>query len=89
MFDFENRLIKGIHVSRYIASWYNVGGTRVRYFNKTEPTHRRIETTFADWLRTLIINGEHLTEDEVRYITNFAENGKLELEHSAEKFLEK
>ena len=89
MSDFENRLIKGIYVSRYIASWYNVGGTRVRYLNKTEPTHRRVETTFADWLRTLDINGEHLTEDEVRYITNFAENGKLELEHSAMKYLEK
>lgn len=89
MSDFENRLIKGIHVSRYIASWYNVGGTRDRYRNETKPSHRRVETTFADWLRTLDIDGEHLTEDEVRYIANFAENGKLELEVSATKFLEK
>lgn len=89
MSDFENRLIKGIHVSRYIASWYNVGGTKVRYLNKTDPTKRRIESYFADWLRTLVINDGHLTEDEVRYITHFAENGKLELQESAKEFLEK
>ena len=84
---FENKLIRGIHVSRYVASWINVGGKINRYRNKTDPGKRRIENNFADWLRELVIDGEHLTEDEVRYISNYATNGKLELEHEAESYL--
>lgn len=71
---FENKFIKGIHVSRYIASWLNVGGS-IRSLG------------FELWLERLLINGEHLTEDEIRYIRNFARNGKLELETNAKLFL--
>ena len=84
---FENKLIKGIRASRYVASWYNSKGTNRRYLNEVDSNKRRIESYFADWLRTIIINGEHLTEDEVRYIDNYATNGKMELEHSAEEFI--
>ena len=85
---FENKLIKGIHTSRYIASWYKVGGTMKKYVNKTDPNKRRIESHFADWLRTLVINGEHLTREEIDHICRLAENGKLELQESAKKFLD-
>lgn len=69
---FENELIRGIHCSRYIASWHNVGGNR-RLFGK--------------WLRQLIVDGEPLTEDEVRRIIAYAENGKCELEANIERFI--
>lgn len=41
---------------------------------------------FRKWLEQLLINGRHLADDEVRFITNFATNGKLELEVNAKKF---
>lgn len=71
---FENKLIRNIHVSRYIASWVNVGGSlRGR--------------AFQGWLECLLIDGEYLTSDEIAYIRNFALNGKLELEENAKTFL--
>ena len=86
--EFENKLIKGIHASRYIASWVKSNGTMKRYLNEDNPSLRRLESYFADWLRSLVINGEHLTEDEVRYIDHFARNGKIELESSAKHYME-
>lgn len=71
---FENKLIRNIHVSRYIASWMNVGGSVG-------------SIGFELWLERLLIDGEHLTEDEIRYIRNFARNGKMELETNAKLFL--
>ena len=79
MKQFENLLIRDIHVSRYIASYSKVS-YRYGVFAKYQ---------FKDWLRQLVINGEHLTEDEVTYICNFRDNGKLELEENAKSFLEK
>lgn len=70
---FENKLIKGIYVSRYIASWLH--------------EKVRMSIAFKQWLRTLVIDGEHLTEDEVDYIYNFATNGKLELQENASFFI--
>lgn len=71
MFDiFENRLIRGIHKSRYCASWMRAVGVK---FNRG----------FKEWLKTLVIDGEHLTEDEIQEIWLFATNGKLELQESA------
>lgn len=71
---FENKLIRNIHVSRYIASWVKVGGS--------------VDSLgFELWLERLLIDGEHLTEDEIMYIRNFARNGKLELETNAKLFL--
>ena len=74
---FENDLVKGIHKSRYIASWCNVGGS----------LKRGDAWRFQDWLRSLVIDGEHLTEDEVMSIYNYATNGKLELESNARLFI--
>ena len=68
--NFENRLIRGIHKSRYCASWVKAVGLD---FN----------LGFKEWLSTLVINGEHLTKDEIQEIWYFATNGKLELQESA------
>ena len=72
---FENQLIEGIYISRFVASWVNKGG--------------KLDFTFKEWLGTLVINERKLTNDEIKDIYNFATNGKLELEISALKFLNK
>ena len=68
--------IKNIPITRYIASWYIAGGNR--------SIHR-----IREWLKTLIIDGEHLSDDEIELIAECAVNGKLELEGSAKRFLSK
>lgn len=78
----ENKIIRGIHVSRYVASWANSGGT----FTPSAQTGR---FAFRKWLSTLTIDGACLTENEIQQICNYAGNGKLELETSAKMFLEK
>ena len=70
---FENRIIEGIHISRFVASWVKEGG--------------KLNFTFKEWLGTLTINERKLTNDEIREIYDFATNGKLELEILASKFL--
>ncbi len=67
-------MINGIPLTRYIASWYIAGGTPYR------PKIRK-------WLESLIINGRHLTEEEVEVITECVAIGKLELQESAKKFV--
>lgn len=47
--EFENAIIRGIYISRYVASWTNFGGTFTRV---------RQKCSLKDWLRTLSINGE-------------------------------
>ncbi len=76
---FENKTAEGIHYSRFIASWIRSGGDG-RYMG-------HFGSKFDRWLRTLVINGRYLTEDEMRDIRNLAGNGKLELETSAERFI--
>lgn len=71
---FENKLIKDIHVSRYIASWHVAGGHL--------GTSEKGRFDFAKWLESL-----GLTDEEVAYIYNYATNGKLELENSVRVFL--
>lgn len=70
---FENEIVNGIHISRIIASWHNVGGEN--------------GWKFKLWLESLVINDRHFTPDEVKRITNFADNGKLELECNARVFI--
>lgn len=76
MDEFENSLIKGIHKSRYIASWMKAYGPTI---------HRG--GLFEAWLRTLRIDGESLTEEEINEIMYYGMNGKLELQESAKRFL--
>ena len=77
---FENKMIEGIYYSRFVASWINAGGAR---FYKMQC--RRLG--FEIWLKQLVINGRHLTEEEIRDICNYAWNGKLELEENVRNFL--
>lgn len=68
-----NVLITGTHATRFIVSWLKVGG-QLRYGKDVK--------MFKSWLESL-----DLTEDEVGSILFVAENGKLELQNSAENFL--
>ena len=70
---FENRIIEGIHISRFVASWVKEGG--------------KLTFEFKEWLKTLTINGRQLTNEEIQDIYNFGTNGKLELETLAAMFL--
>ncbi len=74
MSEFENKMFEGIHYSRFIASWTNVGGIVTR-------------GGLANWLRTLTINDKQIPEDVIREIVNFATNGKLELQENAEDYI--
>ena len=68
---FENKMIKGVHASRYIASWVRSGGS-LKY--RREP--------FREWLFS-----EGLTEEEVDHVDYLAHNGRMELEDSSKLFL--
>ena len=71
---FENRVINGYtYATRFIASWVREGG-KLR-------TGKDIDD-FYEWLLSL-----DLSEDDADHIKFLAENGKLELETSARKFL--
>jgi hypothetical protein len=73
---FENKEIEGIYISRFIASWQKAGGNC-----------RKDYPLFKEWLESLVINGRHLSDKEVRDILLLADNGKVELEMSARAFL--
>lgn len=69
---FENALThNGIHYSRYISSWRRMGG---------KIYHGGL---FEKWLR----EKEQLTEEEINDIMEMATNGKMELEGSAQAFM--
>lgn len=67
--------IRGIPLTRYVASWYLAGCDG-------DGNYRRA----VQWLRSLIINGASLNDDEIKIIAECIDNGKLELEESAKKF---
>ena len=71
---YENSLVHGIHKSRYVASFWLLGGYR---------------GYFRPWLEQLEIEGSRLTEEEVDSICDYAFNGKLELQKDADKFFNK
>ena len=81
----ENKVIRGIHASRFIASWAVSGGTLLGHTYK-----RTIEGgvyDFKDWLQSLEINSSKLSDEEVYYILDMARNGKLEFQESAKLFI--
>jgi hypothetical protein len=71
---FENKLINGIHASRYIASWQRAGGAPLYYGEDIDD--------FRVWLSSL-----GLSSEDVEFIVRLATNGKLELEKDAEKYI--
>jgi hypothetical protein len=72
MFNFENRVIRGMFTSQYVASWAKSYPVKSGRCHTTEG--------FKMWLEQLVIDGEKLTEEEIKYIIQFATTGKFELE---------
>ena len=68
---FKNVLVQGVHATRYIMSYIRMGG------DLSKQTWE-----FEEWLESL-----GLSENEVDTIVRIANNGRLELELSAAKFL--
>jgi len=68
--------VRGIPMTRFVASWYIGGG------------YQNIHQV-RKWLKSLIIDGEQLTDEEIEVIAQCIVNGKLELESSAKRFLAK
>lgn len=79
VWDFENKCIEGIPMSRFIASWSNEGGS----FDY----HDGGMWQFQAWLRGLTVNGRKITEDEIKMMRDMATDGKLELEILASRFM--
>lgn len=71
--EFENRVIGGLHATRWIASWHKVGGR----FDGVG------QDQFIEWLMS---NG--ISEDDAYLVRNLATCGKLEQQASAAQFLE-
>ena len=77
--DYVNEIFEGIHYSRFAASWHN----SYRGTNRCSKGYRLM----VEWLMSLTINGKKIDYATARNIANFAYDGKLELEESAEKFI--
>ena len=75
MSDFENKSIRGIYATRFIASWLRMGG--MLYTSEDEDN-------FRSWLLSLGLNS-----DEIWPIMYLATTGKMELEVNAKAFLKK
>lgn len=71
---FENKVINGVHASRYIMSWLRSGGT----FNIRGEGYYE----FKEWLDSL-----GLEDEDAEYIVQLARNGRMELETSAKLFI--
>ena len=72
---FENKIINGgDYATRFIMSWVRSGGT----FGK----HGKGYDDFRKWLESL-----ELKTEDIEDIMFLAQNGKLELEVSAKKFI--
>ena len=72
---FENKSIRGIYATRFLASWLKMGGMLC--------TGKDVDN-FRSWLLSLGLNS-----DEVWTIMYLATNGKMELEVNAKTFLKK
>lgn len=66
--------LHGIPVSRYISSWYIAGG---------DDDFQKV----MKWLKSLIINGEKLDDEEINELAQCIVNGMLELQESAKEFV--
>lgn len=78
---FSNNLNCEIHATRFIMSWVREGGELKR--------NGRGYDEFEAWLRSLIIDGKHLSDQDVNHILDLAKTGKMEFEFSAREFIKK
>lgn len=79
---FENKIVGNgtLFYSRIIASWHNAGGV---IYSGCENRITGENWRFIRWLESL----GFLTEEQIRDIRHMAEDGKLELEDNARRFL--
>ena len=75
----SNKTECGIHATRFIMSWVREGGT----FSRRGIGY----DAFEEWLKTLIVDGKPLSDQDVNHILGLAKNGKMELEYSARTFI--
>lgn len=80
---FENKVYEGIYYSRFIASWYNSGGGKIRSYVDSD----KRPNDFVRWLKRLIINEKTMPDEVIYDILEMATNGKYELERDCENFL--
>ena len=80
--DFENKKIHGIHVSRYLASFFN----EVMTAQRIHGGEIRVPY-FYEWLEQLTVDDEKLTEEEIDFIYSWATCGKMEFEGNALRFI--
>lgn len=76
------KVIRGILMDRFAASWRNAGGVITGI--------PRYDGKYIDWLKTLVIDGTNLTDEEVDKIYKYTQElncGKYEFEQSAKEFL--
>lgn len=79
MDTWKNETECGIHPTRFIMSWVREGGTFSRRGNGYDD--------FRKWLKTLIIDGKPLSDNDIAHVMFLAMEGKLELESSAKAYL--
>lgn len=75
----KNETECGIHVTRFIMSWVREGGELKR--------NGRGYDEFEAWLRSLKVDGNHLSDQDVNHILDLTKCGKMELEYSAREFM--
>jgi hypothetical protein len=82
--DFDNVLteVGGIHYSRYIVSWLKRVLRHKDILMECNYIDVIFGDDFVDWLAS-----EGLTEEEIDRVKWMATNGKMELETSANKFI--
>jgi hypothetical protein len=81
---FENKQFEGIYYSRFIASWYNVGGKRIHSHVDSD----KMPNEFVRWLKQIHVNDKSMSDDVIYDIVNLATNGKLEIEVNAAHFMQ-
>jgi hypothetical protein len=79
MWNWKNNLANEVEYSIYVASFVKACSRM-----GIKPSYRLC----MEWLSSLTVNGEKLSEEDKSGICNMLDNGKLELQEHCEKFLE-
>lgn len=79
MYDWTNRKVFGIHLSRFGGSWLNAGGDW------------RDEEGFKEWMRSVPFEAkdgtiQHISDDDVHDAYEMMRGGKFELENSIREY---
>ena len=86
--DFENTKVHGVHMSRYLASYYN--GLSISFQCHKGVIKFKRFPYYWEWLEELTFeDGSKLTEDEIEEIYRFTTCGKMEFEKNMRNFVRK